>query len=79
MSYLKHPIDLGSPVPELKNSPIFSNIDDEQAMIEAQIPEERMCYFNGEIYQHGTFIKSNSIILQCDRGVWVEAQKIDEL
>lgn len=79
MPHLKHPINLGSPIPELKNSPVISNIEDERAMIEAQIPEERMCYFNDEIYEHGTFIKSNAITLECDRGVWVEVPAGDEV
>jgi hypothetical protein len=78
MTILKHPIDLGSPNPELKNSPIINNINDEQEMIEPEIPEERICYFNGESYAHGTYIKSGTIILQCDRGAWIEADMPDE-
>tara|TARA_R110000824_G_scaffold288508_6_gene476963 strand:- start:75717 stop:75935 length:219 start_codon:yes stop_codon:yes gene_type:complete len=70
---MKHPVDLGAPIAELKNSPIILDINDERDLIESEIPEERICYFNGKSYPHGTYIKSSNIILECDRGAWVEA------
>mgnify|MGYP000648464769 CR=1 FL=1 len=78
MTLYKLPIDLGAPIPELKNSPIIGNVDDERELIEPEIPEERSCYFNDQSYRHGTHIKSDSIILLCDRGVWVETQTPEE-
>lgn len=69
-----HPIDVGAPIPEMKNSPIISDIDADREMTEPEIPEERMCYFNGEGYSHGTYVKTGAVVLQCDRGVWVEAE-----
>ncbi len=77
MTFKQHPIDVGAPLPELQNSPIISDIDDEREMIEPEIPEERMCYFNGESYARGTYVKSGTLILQCDRGAWVEAEDPD--
>ncbi len=44
MTLYKAPINLGAPDPELRNSPIISNINDEREMIEPEIPEERGCY-----------------------------------
>ena len=71
MTFYKLLIDLGAPKPKLKNSAIIGNINDERELIEPEIPEERSCYFNDQSYRHGTHIKSESIILLCDRGVWV--------
>ncbi|MGI9288159.1 MAG: DUF1496 domain-containing protein [Pseudomonadales bacterium] len=77
MSSSKHPIDVGAPLPELQNSPVISDIDDEREMIDPEIPEERMCYFNGKSYAHGTYVKSGTLVLLCDRGAWVEAEDPD--
>ena len=79
MSIMKQPIDVGAPQPDLQTSPILSDFDDEREMIEAQIPEERLCHFNGVIYPHGTHIKSGTLILECDRGAWVESESIESL
>ncbi|NQV68813.1 MAG: DUF1496 domain-containing protein [Pseudohongiella sp.] len=78
MTFIKHPIDVGEPIPELNNSPLILDIKDERELIESEIPEERICYFNGESYTHGSTIKSNGIILQCDRGVWVQTEMKNE-
>lgn len=78
MIVLKHPIDLGAPLPDLKNSPIYSGIDDEREFIDIEIPEERMCYFNGKSFAHGTYIKSGSDILLCDLGAWVVTEIPDK-
>ncbi len=79
MPFSKHPIDLGAPIPELKNSPIFLNIEDERELIETEIPEERICYFNGESYPHGTYIKSSTTVLKCDRGAWIEVELAEKI
>jgi hypothetical protein len=78
MTITKHPIDLGVPMPELKNSPIILDINDEREIIETEIPEERACYFNGDCYPHDSYIKSGNTVLRCDRGAWVEAKTPDE-
>ena len=77
MTSSKHPIDVGAPKPEQQNSPIINDIDDEREMIDPEIPEERLCYFNGESYAHGTYVKSGILVLLCDRGAWVEAEDPD--
>lgn len=79
MKHSNHPIDVGAPVPELENSPIICDFDMERELIETEIPEERMCCFNGERYAHGTYVKSGAQLLQCDRGAWVEVEDPDEL
>ncbi len=79
MTMKKHPVDVGAPIPELQNSPIISDIDDEREMIDPEIPEERMCYFNGESYAHGTYVKSGALLLHCDRGAWVETEDPEHL
>lgn len=72
MSFSRHLVDQGAPEPELNNSPIFRDIDAEREVVDTAIPEERICYFNGKSYEHGTYIKSNTTVLKCDRGAWVE-------
>ena len=78
MSITKHLVDLGAPIADLKNSPIFIDIADERELVDIEIPEERVCYFNGESYPQGTYIKSGGSILQCDRGTWIETETEDE-
>ncbi|MFT5693457.1 MAG: hypothetical protein ACI92E_002797 [Oceanicoccus sp.] len=41
-------------------------------MIDPERPKERVCYFNDQTYMHGSHIKSCTVRLKCDRGVWVE-------
>ena len=64
---------VGAPDPELKNSPIIdeSEFDEHEASPDLEI-EQGVCYFNGEAFRLGQFVKSGSEVLLCtERGVWV--------
>jgi hypothetical protein len=67
-----HIPQVGAPDPELRNSPILDD-DDEEVPTEAEV-ETGACYFNGESYPLGSYVLSGSELLRCDgRGVWVRA------
>jgi hypothetical protein len=64
---------VGAPDPELKNSPILDEFDED---IEAGSRElelqEGVCYFNGASYPLGTSVHSGSEVLECSAGgVWI--------
>jgi len=61
---------VGAPDPELRNSPILDDEDDELPT-EIEI-ETGVCYFNGRAYPLGSYVTSGSEVLHCEeRGVWV--------
>ena len=64
---------VGAPDPEQKNSPIVdeAEYDDQDASPDLEI-ESPACYFNGEAFAIGEYVRSGSELLQCaERGVWV--------
>ena len=65
--------EVGAPDPELRNSPIALEEDEDTDVVRQQLPGEPVCWFNGRDYRHGTFVKSGTRLLQCTRGVWVES------
>jgi hypothetical protein len=68
----KHIAQVGAPDPELRNSPILDD-DDEEFPTELEV-ETGVCYFNGIAYALGTYVLSGSELLHCEeRGVWVRA------
>lgn len=65
------PQDLGAQDPELKNSPVAWETDEEtDTLLEVQTGGGT-CYFNGSAYPHGTLVRSGSTLLRCEGGVWV--------
>ena len=64
---------VGAPDLELKNSPIIdeSEFDEKGASPDLEL-EAGACYFNGEAFAIGTYVRSGSELLLCnERGVWV--------
>jgi hypothetical protein len=64
---------LGAPDPELKNSPIIdeAEYDEHEASPDLEI-EQGVCYFNGEAFRIGQYVRSGSEVLLCSgRGVWI--------
>ena len=64
---------VGAPDPERKCSPIIdeSQFDETLASPELEI-EAGVCYFNGERFSIGAYVRSGSELLRCNgRGVWV--------
>lgn len=61
--------DVGAPDPEHRTSPIVE--EDEELSFDLEL-ESGVCYFNGETYPIGQYVRSGSELLQCqERGVWV--------
>ncbi|HUO67461.1 MAG TPA: DUF1496 domain-containing protein [Gammaproteobacteria bacterium] len=65
--------ELGAPNPELKNSPIAWEGDEDIETLRSTLPSEPVCFFNDSEYAHGTIVQSGSVRLRCERGVWVPA------
>jgi hypothetical protein len=65
------PQDLGAQDPELKNSPVAWEADEETEALREEVPGSAACYFNGNAYAHDTLIRSGTTVLRCDEGVWV--------
>jgi hypothetical protein len=66
--------------PELRNSPIYDELDAEE-LTGAQALEYRgACYFNGKQYPHGTRVCSGDEILLCTpEGLWMrQVQRPDD-
>ena len=74
-----HIAQVGAPDPELKNSPILDEFD-EELPYELEL-ETGVCYFNNVAYRLGEYVLSGSEVLHCqERGVWVRTgeQRTDE-
>lgn len=64
---------VGAPDPELESSPIIdeAEYDEREASPDLEI-EQGACYFNGEAFRIGQYVRSGSEVLLCTgRGVWV--------
>ena len=68
---------VGAPDPELRNSPIADEEDEDTDVIRQQVPGEAVCYFNGAEFAHGTFVASGSQVLRCSYGVWIDSGSAD--
>ena len=67
---MSHP-EVGAQDPDLKNSPIAAETDEETVLLREEVPGEAFCYFNNEEFAQGTIVQSGTLMLQCDRGIWV--------
>ena len=68
---MTHP-NVGGQDPDLKNSPIVGDDDDE--LDDAPFDEASktaVCYFNGESFAAGSIVRSGTLMLRCEFGVWV--------
>jgi hypothetical protein len=68
---------VGAQDPELRNSPVADEEDEDTDVIRQQVPGEAVCWFNGTKYPDGTYVVSGSQLLQCSRGVWIESAASD--
>ena len=69
--------DVGSQDPELNNSPVASEGDEDTEVLRQEIPPEPACFFNGTAYPDNTVVKSGAELLRCDKGLWVSAGPSD--
>ena len=66
---------VGAPDPERRCSPIIdeSQLDEHAGSGDLEL-EAGVCYFNGEAFSIGSYVKSGSELLRCNgRGVWTRA------
>lgn len=68
---------VGAADPELKNSPVEQEGDEEREYIKQQVPGEAVCYFNNQAYNNGSYVCSSNILLRCDYGVWIQTGSCD--
>jgi len=70
-------LDLGVQDPEARNSPVAWEIDEDTETLRESIPGDPVCLFNDQAYDHNTVIKSGTVLLRCDYGLWVPAGPSD--
>ncbi|HVN41292.1 MAG TPA: hypothetical protein VMT50_00810 [Steroidobacteraceae bacterium] len=69
---------VGAQDPELPNSPVADEEDEDTDVVRQQVPGEPVCLFNGRAFKHGEYVASGSQVLKCSYGVWVESGSTDE-
>ena len=77
MQMTKPTPDLGAQDPELKNSPVAWESDDDTETLRESIYDDAVCYFNDDSFGHGATIRSGTTLLRCDFGVWVPLSSTD--
>lgn len=71
------PPAVGAPDPELANSPIAEETDEDFEVLRQEVPGEPVCLFNGVAYPHGSLVCSGNALLRCDYGIWVRQGSCD--
>ena len=69
--------EVGALDPELRNSPIAQELDEDVDTLSQQVPGEPVCYFNGRSFANGRYISSGGQVLRCRYGVWIDAGSAD--
>ena len=69
--------EVGAMDPELRNSPIAQEQDEDADTVSQQVPGQPVCYFNGRSFEHGRYISSGGQVLRCRYGVWIDAGSAD--
>lgn len=70
-------VDLGAQDPELKNSPVAWESEEDTDALREQSPGAAACYFNSVAYEQGAVVKSGSTLLRCSYGLWVPVASSD--
>ncbi|HEX2494113.1 MAG TPA: hypothetical protein VHK24_10080 [Steroidobacter sp.] len=70
---------VGAMDPELRNSPIIQEFDEDADVVGLTAPDESVCYFNGREYGNNSYVRSGDQLLKCRDGVWIEAGPGDPL
>lgn len=72
-----HLPEVGALDPELRNSPVAQEFDEDVDTLRQQMPGEPVCYFNGRSFAHGRYVSSGGQVLHCHYGVWIDAGSAD--
>ena len=70
-------LQVGAQDPELLNSPIAQEEDEDTDVVLQQVPGEPVCYYNGTGFPHGSYVASGAAVLKCSYGVWIESGSAD--
>lgn len=68
--------NVGAIDPKLKTSPVLEETAEESYEPRQQVPGNA-CFFNGERFATGEFVRSGAAIFECRRGLWVEVGPAD--
>lgn len=71
------PPDVGAQDPELRNSPILRDDDEDIDTLREAVADVPVCHFNSTSYAHGTIVRSGTALLKCEQGIWVFAGPAD--
>ncbi|HLS80056.1 MAG TPA: hypothetical protein VK025_01470 [Steroidobacter sp.] len=74
---INQPENVGAMDPELRNSPVAAEFDEDSDTVLQQHPGAPVCYFNAREYANGEYVRSGSRLLKCRYGVWVEVGSAD--
>lgn len=77
MSQIKSIPHVGTQVPELKNSPIADDTDDEIYVVGQEVEEQPICYYNNKSYDNGSYVNTGNEVLLCNNGLWVYQSSSD--
>ena len=77
MTQGKHIEDVGVADPELNTSPIADEGAEETEVLRQEVPGEPACYFNNRRFETGSYVKSGTVVLKCDYGIWIPAGPAD--
>lgn len=69
--------EVGDQDPAERNSPIAAEEDEETPFLRQEVPGDAVCWFNDVAYEDGTFVRSGTVVLRCDRGIWIESGPAD--
>jgi hypothetical protein len=65
--------NVGAMDPQLRNSPIAQEFDEDSDTMLQQVPGEPVCYFNGREFRNDAYVRSGAQLLKCRYGVWIDA------
>lgn len=70
--------ELGTPDPNLRTSPILQPVELEPPPTVDDNTTLPVCFFNGEEFDHGSYIRSGDTVLRCEGGVWAALPRDDD-
>jgi hypothetical protein len=77
MDSISKTMEVGAQDPELKNSPITGEMDEDFDVISQVSDEQSVCLFNNAIYPHGSYVTSGTVMLVCNNGIWLNVGNSD--
>lgn len=69
--------NVGAIDPKLKTSPVLEETAEESYEPRHHVPDPSICFFNGEVFATGEFVRTGAAVLKCQNGVWVEVGPAD--